>query len=268
MDIEAYLARIGYAGSREPNSGVLRDLQQAHLRAVPFENLDIHLGVPIVLDLEGLFAKIVTARRGGFCYELNGLFAALLSELGFRVTRLSARVVGEAVPLGPEFDHMTLQVECPADGDGVQWLCDVGFGDSFLSPLRLADRRDQVDDVRAYRLEDEAEHLWLWERDFESNWNRQYRFTLIPRQLADFAPMCQFQQSSPSSSFTHKRVATVATATGRVTVRDNRLIVTERGVKREEPIGTDAEFRSILFERVGLDLKGRPWQPLLVLHAN
>jgi len=80
--------------------------------------------------------------------------------------------------------------------------------------------------------------------------------------------MCQFQQSSPSSSFTHRRVATVATPTGRVTVRDNRLIVTEWGVKHEEPIETDAEFRSILLARLGLDLQGRPWQPLLVLHSS
>ena len=249
-------------------SGVLRGLHTAHLRAVPFENLDIHLGIPIVLDLDRLFTKIAIDRRGGFCYELNGLFAALLRELGFRVTMLSARVVGEAIPLGPEFDHMTLQVECPADGDGVQWLCDVGFGDSFLSPLRLADRNDQADGLRAYRLEDEDDHLWLWERDYAGRWFRQYRFTLIPRRLEEFAPMCEFQQTSPSSSFTHKRVATVVTPTGRVTVRDNRLIVTEQGVKHEEPIENDADFRTLLRERLGLDLKDRPWRPLLVLQTS
>lgn len=268
MDTAAYLDRIAYHDSLEPSARTLTALHRAHLMHVPFENLDIHLGVPIILDLDRLFRKIVLNRRGGFCYELNGLFAALLAELGFRVTLLSARVVGEAIPLGPEFDHMTLMVTCPADGDGVRWLCDVGFGDSFLSPLRLDDRSDQVDDLRAYRLEDEDDYLWLWQRDYDGHWNRQYRFTLIPRQMADFAPMCEFQQSSPSSPFTHKRVAARATPTGRVTVRDNRLIVTTRGVKREEPIEHDAHFRALLLEHLGLDLNHQAWRPLLVLQSG
>lgn len=268
MDIAAYLDRIAYHDSLEPSARTLTALHRAHLMQVPFENLDIHLGVPIVLDLDRLYRKIVLNRRGGFCYELNGLFAALLAELGFGVTMLSARVVGEAIPLGPEFDHMTLMVNCPADGDAVRWLCDVGFGDSFLSPLRLDDRGDQADGLRAYRLEDAGDHFWLWERDDAGSWNRQYRFTLIPRRLADFAPMCKFQQSSPSSPFTHKRVATRATPDGRVTVRDNRLIVTTRGVRHEDPIANDAQFRALLLERLGLNLSNQVWQPLLVLQTG
>ena len=268
MDRAAYLERLGFHDALEPSARTLAALHYAHLLSVPFENLDIHLGIPIVLELDRLFRKIVLNRRGGFCYELNGLFAALLADLGFEVTLLSARVVGEAVPLGPEFDHMALRVTCPADGDDVRWLCDVGFGDSFLTPLRLDDRGDQADERRAYRLEDEADHLWLWARGDDGRWNRQYRFTLIPRRLADFAPMCDFQQSSPSSPFTHKRVATRATPDGRVTVRDNRLIVTTRGVKREEPIEHDAHFRALLLERLGLDLSNQAWQPLLVLQSG
>src|SRR5262245_27861823 len=126
--IDAYLGRIGYTGSRAPTLEVLRALHRAHLYAVPFENLDIHAGRRIVLDQDALFQKVVTHRRGGFCYELNGLFAALLRKLGFDVTLLSGRVHNDG-GFGPEYDHMTLLVKL----DG-RWLADVGFGSSFHDP--------------------------------------------------------------------------------------------------------------------------------------
>ena len=144
MNVAAYLDRIQYRGALPPDHATLAALHVAHLRTVPFENLDIHLGIPIVLDLDRLFEKIVLKRRGGFCYELNGLFGALLTALGFQVTLLSARVVGDDGALGPEFDHMLLQVDCPADGDSVLWLADVGFGDSCSSPLRLVNGDNQA----------------------------------------------------------------------------------------------------------------------------
>src|SRR5215207_11196611 len=113
MDIQAYLRRIHYRGDLTPTATTLRELHRAHLLAVPFENLDIHLGRPIVLDQDALFDKIVTRRRGGFCYELNGLFALLLRELGFEVTLLAAGVARADGGFGPEFDHLTLLVESP-----------------------------------------------------------------------------------------------------------------------------------------------------------
>src|SRR5215213_9521921 len=127
MDVDAYLERIGYRGPPAPTAETLRRLHVAHLLAVPFENLSIHAGEPVVLDDESLFDKVVARRRGGFCYELNGLFAALLRALGFEVEMLSAAVRGSAGKFGPEFDHMTLLVKL-----GERWLADVGFGDSFV----------------------------------------------------------------------------------------------------------------------------------------
>ena len=147
VDIDAYLGRIGYEGSREPSAETLGELQSAHLRAVPFENLSIHSGEPIVLEDEALFEKIVNRRRGGFCYELNGLFAALLRGLGFEVEMLAAGVATEADNFGPEFDHMTLLVKLDE-----RWMADVGFGDSFLEPLRLDTPDEQVEGARAYKL--------------------------------------------------------------------------------------------------------------------
>src|ERR1017187_10297680 len=130
LNLLAYLERIGYSGSTEPSAETLRALQRAHMLAVPFENLDIHLGRPIVCDEDRFLHKIINERRGGFCYELNGAFAALLRALGFKVTLLSARVAGSDGSASPEFDHLTLRVDLDEP-----WLADVGFGDSFIEPL-------------------------------------------------------------------------------------------------------------------------------------
>ena len=131
MGADAYLDRIRYGGPIAASAETLRGLHRAHMLAVPFENLDIHLGIPIVLSVPAFYEKIVTRRRGGFCYELNGLFAWLLAELGFQVALLSARVVSSG-RLSPEFDHLLVLVE--REG---RWIADVGFGDSFLEPLRV-----------------------------------------------------------------------------------------------------------------------------------
>src|SRR5574341_1574684 len=148
MNAAAYLERIAYSGSREPNLQTLQTLHRAHLLAVPFENLDIHLGRPIVLDQDKLFEKIVLERRGGFCYECNGLFGALLREMGFQVTLLSARVrISDGSGFGPEFDHLVLRVEL-----GEPWLADVGYGGGFREPLRLVENLEQVQGWSVYRL--------------------------------------------------------------------------------------------------------------------
>src|SRR5262249_8131930 len=134
VDVQKYLDRINYSGSLVPSIGTLRGLHRAHMLTVPFENLDIHLGRPILLDEEVFFDKIVSRRRGGFCYELNGLFAGLLRQIGFDVAMLSAGVAGADGRLSPDFDHMALLVALEDN-----WLADVGFGDSFIEPIRLGD---------------------------------------------------------------------------------------------------------------------------------
>jgi len=170
MDIQAYLRRIKYSGSDNPTSATLCRLQVAHLRSVPFESLDIHLGHPIVLELAALFNKIVIQRRGGFCYELNGLFAWLLQELGFKVTLLSASDAQPNGGFGPEFDHLALEVECPADPDpAIRWLVDVGWGDTFGELLRLDQFNvEQADGLRTYRIDDADDGYYdLWQRNYD-----------------------------------------------------------------------------------------------------
>src|SRR5690242_9646293 len=140
LDVRAYLDRIGYSGGIEATAENLRALHRAHLLTVPFENLDISVGRKIVVDQEAILKKIVELRRGGFCYELNGAFAALLRALGFRVTLLSARVARESGDEGPEFDHLALLVDLEDP-----WLADVGFGELFLQAIRMEVGTEQMD---------------------------------------------------------------------------------------------------------------------------
>jgi N-hydroxyarylamine O-acetyltransferase len=248
MDIEAYLKRIHYDGSRLPTLANLIELHRTHLLNVPFENLDIHLGRPIVLDEDKIIHKIVERRRGGFCYELNGAFYALLRALGYRVSMLSAEVAHADGTFDQPFDHMALLVELDEP-----WLADVGFGDSFREPLRMNDRGEQQQDGDAYRLSDAGEYLIL-ERREGGEWNSQYRFTLQPYDLQDYAGMCHFHQTSPESTFTQRRTCTRATLDGRITVTGLRLINTIRGEKQERELAGDDEWRAALGEHFGIEL--------------
>src|SRR5215218_2028748 len=165
MNIDAYLERVNYHGSHDVNAETLRALQVAHLMSVPFENLSIHAGESIVLDEDALFSKIVDQRRGGFCYECNGLFAGLLRALGFDVVMLAAGVATRDGGFGPIFDHMTLMVTLDE-----RWLVDVGFGESFVEPLLLDTRSDQVQGTRSFRLVEAEDHLVLMRRNDGEDW--------------------------------------------------------------------------------------------------
>ncbi len=252
MDVKAYLERINYRGSLDPSEESLRGLQVAHLLAVPFENLSIHAGQPIVLEDEALFAKIVGRKRGGFCYEANGLFAALLRALGFDVVMLSAGVAKAEGGFGPDFDHMALMVTLER-----RWLVDVGFGDSFLEPLLLDERGEQAQGGRAYRILADGPYLLLMRREGEGEWEAQYRFTLRPHGYADYAEMCRYHQTSPQSHFTRGRVCSRATERGRVTLSGMRFITTSKdGVRQERALTGEEEYAAILREHFGIEMSG------------
>lgn len=273
MNIKKYIERINYHGTRHPSIETLRQLQLAHLLTVPFENLSVYYKEAIVLQDEALFNKIVTRRRGGFCYELNGLFAALLRALGFQVEMLAAGVVRPNGGFGPAFDHLMLMVSLDE-----RWLVDVGFGDSFREPLRLDDRGVQPQNERAYQLVADGESLILMEqkknedastlrhassqattgghracRDAERLWKAQYRFDLQTYQLLNYENMCHYHQTSPESSFTKGRVCTRATADGRVTLRKMRLITTTlKGERQEREVADEEEYAFLLAKHFGI----------------
>ncbi len=249
MDVAAYLARIGYSGPLDPTPSTLRELQRAHLFAVPFENLDIGRKCRIVVDQESSYRKIVDQHRGGFCYELNGAFAALLEALGFRVTLLSARVPRQDGSDSPEFDHLALRVDLDRS-----WLTDVGFGDSFVEPLLLETGAEQVQqDGRVFRIVDSGDSLEVQKRDV-TIWKREYLFSLQPRRVEDFAAMCHYHQTSPESPFTRKRVCSLATPDGRITLADGRLIITRNGTRQERVLESEEEWNLQLREHFGIVL--------------
>lgn len=245
MDVPLYLARLEYSGPLKPDAQTLQGLHRAHMLKVPFENLDIGLNRPIKLHEAALWDKIVVQKRGGFCYELNGLFAALLRELGFRVVYLNARVYNQAGELGIDFDHLALLVQSPHQSG--RWLADVGFGDSFNAPLRFEEQGAQVQGLRSYRLEKSSDGYTTWRKNYHGPWERLYFFDLQPRNYpSDYQSACLYHQTSPHSSFTRGSVISRATPEGRISLEDGRLILTENGRRSEHPLENDAEYRAFL----------------------
>ena len=242
MSVERYLDRIGYSGDRRPTIALLRDLHRSHLLSVPFENLDIRLGKPIVLDQKSFYCKIVENRRGGYCYELNGCFAWLLKKLGFRVSILSARVASRSGGFSPEFDHMTLFVRL-----GERWLVDVGFGDSFTEPKQIDNKNAQKDDRYFYKITSRKARMLVSQRpEIDGSWEPQYSFTLRPRKLAEFASRNHWQQTSRKSHFTQGKLISQLTPSGRVTLTDQKLILTRNGRRVDRPVMDSQEFDRLL----------------------
>lgn len=263
MDSEAYLQRIAYDGPRTPDARTLHALQLAHLLAVPFENLDIAMGRPLALDEATLFAKIIARRRGGICYELNGLFAALLRSLGFQVAYLSASDAHDDGAYGPDFDHLALLVPTTdAAGTTTRWLVDVGWGDTFCTPLALDAVSVQHDGFRHYRLEPDRLERVVWQERDDRTWEANYRVSLQPYALSTFAPMCSFHQTSPSSPWTQHRLCTRLTPEGRITLTRNHLTITAHGQRQRTIVEDEAMFARLAKEHFGLVLhepSDGPW---------
>ena len=249
VDIPAYLERIAYSGATKRDSATLRAIHRAHLFTVPFENLDIALGRKIVTDESKILNKIIARRRGGFCYELNGGFAALLRELGFQVTLLSARVARPNDSEGPEFDHLALRINLEES-----WLVDVGFGESFLEPLHLEAETEQVDPAGTFRLVQDADRWHVQRAEPDSGWKAQYSFSMQSRQLEEFAAMCHYHQTSPESHFTQNSICSRATPEGRITLSGMKLIVTAHGQRKERTLASQEEWTATLREEFGIRL--------------
>ena len=249
--VAGYLRRIGAAPPAAGDAAALHALHRAHQMAVPFENLSIHLGEPISLQPGDLFGKIVTRRRGGFCYELNGLFALLLEALGMRVRRMAARVYGGG-ELSPPFDHLALFVR-PADGSG-PWLADVGFGRHSDYPLRLGQRGGQDDPAGRFQLRDADDG----DLDVLKDGEPQYRIEPRERVLADFGPTCWWQQTSPQSHFVQGPVCTRLTDGGRVTISGHTLIETTGQARAETDLASDDDLLAAYRDRFGIVLDRVP----------
>ena len=245
-DIQArkYLDRINYSGSLEPCLDTLAALQKTHLMNVPFENLDIHYQTEIILDYDRIYRKIVENGRGGFCYELNGLFYQLLKHLGFDIHRISARVYAAGFRLPHEYDHLAII----ATFGGVQYLADVGYKEFAFAPLKLEKAVNQKDERGNFMFDDyDAEH-WRVSYISDTLMTPEYVFRNIHREYAEFAEMCHFQQYHEDSHFRKQKLITRPTDEGRITLTSSKLKITIGDGFEETPVETEEEFEKYLWE--------------------
>lgn len=224
---EEYLKRLNYNGEINPDLKLFKTLHKSHLLNIPFENLDIHTDKKIILSESHLSDKILKRNRGGYCYELNGMFYLLLKELGFNVKMLSARVNNGNSDWGMEYDHLTLLVEL----DDL-WLADVGFGDNFLEPILINEIKPQQNINGWYLISDyDNYYLKLSKSSVNDVYTDEYIFTLTERKWNEFEGMNLYHQTSADSHFTKNKLCTKATDTGRITLTDKKLTITENGNK-------------------------------------
>ena len=216
VKVKKYLERIGMELPENvvPDSAFLRELQFAHCTHIPYENLDIIRGIPLSLDEDDLFRKVVEEKKGGFCFELNGLFAWLLRQLGYKVTEYAARYLrGESgIPMRR---HRVLKVEAE---DGV-WCCDVGIGEVCPRyPVRLAEGVEQPQLGECYRFDRDDFLGWVLMDLHKGEWRRFYSFTEEPQLPQDYDALCVYCEKSPKSPFINAEMFSLKTPAGRITL--------------------------------------------------
>ncbi|MGA5357529.1 arylamine N-acetyltransferase family protein [Streptomyces purpurascens] len=265
--VDAYLRRLGVEPPAWPTVDALRELHLRHLRTVPFENLSIHLGEEIVLEEKRLLDKVVGARRGGFCYELNGAFGTLLAALGYEVALLAGRVYGDEERLGIPYDHLALRVRTVDGGD---WLADVGFGAHSHLPLAFGERGEQEDPGGTCRIVEAGPdaagvrggHDTVEAADLHviRDGRPQYRLEMRPRALGDFVAGAWWHSTSSVSHFTRSLVCSRVTEDGgRITLSGRKFTVTAAdGTREVKELGTDDEVLGVYRERFGIELDAVP----------
>ena len=250
MDVSSYVDRISYRGDISSTLQALRALHLAHVMAVPFENLDGYRGVSVSLEPADLFAKIVTGRRGGYCFELNGLFSLLLEAMGFEVTRLIARVWYGAKPPYPR-SHQVLLVRV----GGEPWLVDVGFGgNGLLEPIPLAVGHEARQLEERFRLLSGESGEYLLQAWIHGEWDSLYSFSTQPCQPVDYQYANYFHSHSRDSLFMQRRVCTIPTREGRTTLVDQSLSIRRNGKNEKSVVESDAAYARVLHEHFGIVL--------------
>jgi N-hydroxyarylamine O-acetyltransferase len=251
VDLDAYCARIGYAGSRAPTLDVLQALHMLHPTAITFENLDPLLRRPVLLDASSLQRKLVHDRRGGYCFEHNLLFSHVLRTLGFRVRELAARVLW-STPAGKIMPrvHMLLQVDVD-----VPYLADVGFGGLTLTaPLRLETREEQITPHETFRVVADTDGFVL-QAELRGTWKPVYEFDLQEQALADYEVANWYHCTNSDSHFNTTLVAARPAAGRRYALRNSEFVIHDlRGNTERRTLRTAAELREVLTGPFGLTL--------------
>ena len=229
MDLQAYLERIDFHDPVLVDRNVLYELQKKHLLNIPFENLDIHYGKKISLSILNIYQKVVIEKRGGFCYELNGLFHQLLKEIGFNAKLISARVHTKNGEYSPEYDHLAIIVNL----ENQDFLVDVGFGKFSLEPLRLEINKKIKDRFGQFQFKKHNADYYQINKIKNQELIPQYIFSLKERELSEFEERCIFHQTSELSHFTKKKLISIASFDERITLKNSQLKITRLEIEEE-----------------------------------
>lgn len=245
IDFSIYLSRLGFKRMPPVALKSLQQLQRAHLLRIPFENLDIHRKVRIELDSSKIFAKVMSNNRGGFCYELNGIFYELLKHIGFQVKRISAQVYSEENGYSPEYDHMSLLVQI----DGQYYLSDVGYGEFAFAPLALRFNELQKDERGIFIVNEFRDgYLRVCKLDEKGEEKTEYIFKPDAQPFDAFTGMCNHQQDDPNSHFWQKKLISRATKNGRITISGPLLKIRKGKKIKEKDLENEEAFDKALWK--------------------
>lgn len=250
FNLESYFERIAYSGDVDTSEQALRGIHIAHTLNVPFENLDVFYKRPVRLDEASLYRKIVENRRGGYCFEMNGIFSLALKKIGFKVSNLLARVTIDGINYTAK-THQVILVETGSK----RWLVDVGFGnDGIMAPLLIDENSDQKQFSHIYRVIKDPGLGYVLEKKEGDNYNRLYAFTLDECSPEDFEMSNHYTATYPESFFLMMRMCTMPTKKGRITLTDDQFKVVNNGDITEKAINNDDEYNRYLKEYFSLDL--------------
>jgi N-hydroxyarylamine O-acetyltransferase len=250
MRVENYLARISYPDFHQLNLSSLFKLHYLHVYHIPFECLDIHLDIPIELNIEAIFKKVVNYFRGGFCYELNALFNWLLNQLGYTASIISAQIVNEH-QIGPAYDHMAIWVKLETD-----WLLDVGYGDLFTKPIEIKPGIIQCDGANYFLIKELGEKTYsLWMSNNRINFKEKYIFKLSDVAIESFEPQCQLKQTSIDSHFVKNLICTKPTDNGRKTIFNHKFLKRTQNERHFFTFGNENDLVKCLHKDFGIDIQ-------------
>lgn len=248
FNLSDYLVRIGHHGEVRGDLASVRDLMRSQLFSVPFENLDVQAGKVVSLVPEEIVTKIVGQRRGGYCYEVNGLFAMVLTTLGVPYRFVAARPM--FYPVRRPRTHMALVAEL----DGEDWLIDLGFGSyGIRAPLRLAGEDPVVQDYDTFRLNRPNQREYLLQALVDGEWGNQYAFDLSYQEWIDFLPANYLNSTHPETIFVQKLLLVRHTPDGRHILLDNRLKSITAGVAQTREVPPE-ELSAVVRELFGLEM--------------
>lgn len=245
MDIAAYLHRIGFTRSVRPDLATLDALHRAHLEAIPFEDLDVQLGRPVTQDIEAVFDKIVRRKRGGWCYEMNGLFGWVLQEIGFDVTRMAGGVMRDTSGDTHVGSHLCLLVRLPKP-----YLVDVGFGGSMVAPLPLVlgERTDAPFVVGLTKTDD-----GYWRFGETVGDGAPFTFDFCGSDEAALADRCAWLQSNPASPFVQNLVAQRRVGETHITLRGRTVTRLDARGATSSTLQSADELLQTLRDQFGID---------------